>query len=446
MRIALALLLFGLPRIVAAADHVPATAPAKPVPPTAVHEALPFIEDDYPRALAEARTRKVPLFVDSWATWCHTCRFMRAYVFTDPMLAKQSKRFVWLSIDTEKEQNAAFLGKYPVDVYPTLMVIDPARETAVLRWPSSANATQLVKLLDDGERAAHGGGDAGARERARADRLAGERKWHDAAAAYRMALPLLPAIERSRVIESLVGALAFAHEDAACGRAAQELIPAMPRGPSFANATMTGLGCALGDKGDDGAAARAALTPLAEEAVALPGLLADDRSGLFEELVEARGAADDAGGKRAMAQRWLIFLEGEAARAPGPEQRAVFDPHRVNAALAMDEPMRAEAALKASEHDLPGDYNAPARLALIYRAAKRYDDGLAAIDRAIPKAYGPRTLRLYDLKADLQRDKGDRAGAKRTLEQALTTAAGLPTEQRRPQQVAQLQQKLDALH
>jgi len=30
---------------------------------------LPFIEDDYPRALAEARARKVPLFVDAWAPW-----------------------------------------------------------------------------------------------------------------------------------------------------------------------------------------------------------------------------------------------------------------------------------------------------------------------------------------------------------------------------------------
>lgn len=436
MRIALALMLLCVPRIVAAADRAPANV---------AHETLPFIEDDYPRALAEARSRNVPLFVDSWATWCHTCRFMRAYVFSDPTLAKQAKRFVWLSIDTEKEQNAAFLGKYPVDVYPTLFVIDPAREAAVLRWPSSANAAELVKLLDDGERAARGGGDAGARERARADRLAGERKWTDAAAAYRNALPLLPANERPRVIESLVGALAFAHEDAACARAGQELLPTMPRGPSFANAVMSGLGCAREVKGADGVAARESLTPLAEEAVALPGLLADDRSGLYEELVQTRADANDAGGKHAMAQRWLAFLEAEAARAPGPEQRSVFDPHRVNAALAMDEPLRAEAALKMSERDLPGDYNPPARLALIYRAAKRYDDGLAAIDRALSKAYGPRALRLYDLKAELQRDKGDRAGAKKTLEQALSAAAALPAEQRRPQMVAQLQHKLDSL-
>ncbi len=30
---------------------------------------LPFIRDDYPRALAEARARKLPLFIESWAPW-----------------------------------------------------------------------------------------------------------------------------------------------------------------------------------------------------------------------------------------------------------------------------------------------------------------------------------------------------------------------------------------
>jgi hypothetical protein len=30
---------------------------------------LPFIQDDYPRALAEATQRKVPLFVECWAPW-----------------------------------------------------------------------------------------------------------------------------------------------------------------------------------------------------------------------------------------------------------------------------------------------------------------------------------------------------------------------------------------
>jgi hypothetical protein len=31
--------------------------------------ALPFIRDDYPRALAEARARTLPLFIEAWAPW-----------------------------------------------------------------------------------------------------------------------------------------------------------------------------------------------------------------------------------------------------------------------------------------------------------------------------------------------------------------------------------------
>ena len=36
---------------------------------TVRHGALTFISDDYPRALAEARQRKLPLFVEAWAPW-----------------------------------------------------------------------------------------------------------------------------------------------------------------------------------------------------------------------------------------------------------------------------------------------------------------------------------------------------------------------------------------
>jgi len=30
---------------------------------------LPWIEDDYGRALAEAKSKKLPIFVDAWAPW-----------------------------------------------------------------------------------------------------------------------------------------------------------------------------------------------------------------------------------------------------------------------------------------------------------------------------------------------------------------------------------------
>lgn len=33
------------------------------------HGGLRFIPDDYPKALAEAKQRKLPVFVECWAPW-----------------------------------------------------------------------------------------------------------------------------------------------------------------------------------------------------------------------------------------------------------------------------------------------------------------------------------------------------------------------------------------
>jgi hypothetical protein len=35
----------------------------------AASRVLPFMEDDYPRAMALARSKKLPIFVEAWAPW-----------------------------------------------------------------------------------------------------------------------------------------------------------------------------------------------------------------------------------------------------------------------------------------------------------------------------------------------------------------------------------------
>ena len=44
---------------------------AAPAPGTSASPrmVLPFIHDDYPKALAEARARKLPIFNETWAPW-----------------------------------------------------------------------------------------------------------------------------------------------------------------------------------------------------------------------------------------------------------------------------------------------------------------------------------------------------------------------------------------
>jgi len=65
---------------------------------------------------------------------------MRAYVLTDAALTKQAGRFAWLTIDSEKSKNTAFVEKFPVDAWPMFLVIDPKTEKALLKWSGSATA------------------------------------------------------------------------------------------------------------------------------------------------------------------------------------------------------------------------------------------------------------------------------------------------------------------
>ena len=98
---------------------------------------------------------------------------MKAYVFTDRALERYAGRFVWLSLDVEKAENAAYKKKYGVDALPTFLVLDPKTEKVALRWVGGASVPQLVRILGDAEAAVRGRVPAGAAEAvlARADRL-----------------------------------------------------------------------------------------------------------------------------------------------------------------------------------------------------------------------------------------------------------------------------------
>jgi tetratricopeptide (TPR) repeat protein len=172
---------------------------------------------------------------------------------------------------------------------------------------------------------------------------------------------------------------------------------------------------------------------------------ADDHSGLYEVLVEARKADGDKAGEKAVAEEWLTYLEGEAAKAPNPDARAVFDSHRMLAAMTLEQPQRAIPALEQSERDLPNDYNPPARLTTLYRLSGRLDDALAASDRALAKVQGSRRLGVLSGRADLYVARKDPASAAKTLEEALAYAKTLPAAQVSSRQVEGLQKKLEGL-
>ena len=146
-----------------------------------------------------------------------------------------------------------------------------------------------------------------------------------------------------------------------------------------------------------------------------------------------------------MREKWLAFLEGEASKAKTAEQRAVYDPHRLTLYIDLKMPEKAIPMLEQTARDFPNDYNPHARLAAAYKAMGKYDEALAAIDRALAKSYGPRRIGQFRTRADILVAKGDKEGARQTLQQAIEYAKSLPSGQRSEKTIASLEKKLSAL-
>jgi tetratricopeptide (TPR) repeat protein len=393
---------------------------------------IEFVEDDYPRALAEARSRGVRLFVDAWAPWCHTCLSMRAYVFPDPSLRRYASSFVWLSLDTERANNAAIVEKLGVHELPTMYVIDPKDEATAIAWPGSLTAAELAKLLDE-QLAASSRSDTADVALRRGHKATAEGRSDEAIDRYRAALAAAPPdwSARAEAQDALVAALGSARRSEDCAREAAGIAPTMPPGTALADVLRKGLECAIGAGGpspaDAGEARRTLLsdlTALGERASAdrAQPILADDRSDLFDHVESGWEALDRPDDARRVARAWAAFLEDEASRAPSPAARVVFDSHRLAAYLALGEAERAIPMLEQSARDFPEDYNPPARLGRALLALHRPDEAIAALERALRLAYGPRKLNLWSTEADAYLAKGDREGARRVLENALAFA------------------------
>ena len=436
----------------------PGAATATAAGPTAVASrptVFPFIHDDYPRAVAEAKRRKLPIFVDAGAPWCHTCRSMDAFVFTDPALKPDAERFVWLAINTENRRNAAFLKQNSIPALPTYLVVDPLSDKVVMRWVGGASVAQLKQVLNDADVAMHGGTPHEPVDvaMARGDAAYSNEQHADAVVAYREALAVAPEGWGSytRCVESLLFSLSRVDSNQAVIDLAHSVMPRVEGTSTYISAVGSGLSSALAlpdERADKRLLAiefeaqlRAALSDASIQ------IAYDDRSSYLSSLIEAREAAKDSVGAHAAAQDWADFLERAAREARTPVERAVFDPHRLSAYLALGTPEKAVPMLQLSEKEFPADCNPPARLATAYLNLKRYDEALAASDRAmaLPMADGPRKLLYYRTRVDIYTGKGDRIAAKKTLEDAIGFAQGLPEGQRNEKSIASLKAKLEKL-
>ncbi len=373
---------------------------------------------------------------------------MRAYVFTDKSLERYAGRFVWLSVNTEDAKNAEFLAKYPIPALPTMLVLSPSGEKIELRYVGGATVQQLTKLLDDASKKHRSPADELVEK---ADKLASDGNHAEAAKVYEAAIAKAPKhwSRLGPIAESLMFSLTEAKDDERCASVAADLYPRLKSTRSGANVADSGLNCAtsLDEKNPKRDALIASLEKDTREALDDPKIVlaGDDRSIFYMDLISARDTLKDTEGATRLRREWLAFLEKAAAEAKTPEQRAVYDPHRLQAYIELGEPEKAVPMLEQSQRDFPDDYNPSARLALAYKTMKEYDKALAESDRALARAYGPRKLLIYRQRADIYVAKGDKEAARKTIADAVAYAKSLPKSQVRASTIAGLEKKLTEL-
>jgi thiol-disulfide isomerase/thioredoxin len=427
--LALILFLFG-------ANNVPAK------------EAVPFIDDDFAQALLQGKEKNRPIFVETWAPWCHSCRSMRANVFTDKSLERYAGRFVWLSVNTEDSKNAAFLAKHPITSLPTLLILSPSWDKIIMRYIGSTTLAQLEKMLDGVSIKILSEPENLVRS---ADKFAAAGEHSKAANLYVSAIKSAPKSWRSLgpVSESLLFSLSSAKEYERCSTEALNLYPPIKQTRSGANVAAEGLDCAVSidEKNPQRSTLIGALEKIAREALSDPkiDLSGDDRSGIYMTLVSGRDALKDEKGAKTLRTEWMEFLEKAAKEARTPEQREVYDSHRLSAYMELGTPENAVPMLEQSERDFPEDYNPPARLAIAYLALKEYSKALAASDRALARAYGPRKIAILSKRADIYLAMADKNTAKKTIGDAIAFARQLPEAQMSKDKIAALEKRLAEL-
>ena len=429
----------------------PVARPALAAPAHGSHGSLPFVADDYPAALARAKAQHKPLFIDFWATWCHSCLSMQRFVLSDPGMKPVAKQVIWLSIETETERNKAVVDKFPLDGWPTFLVIDPGSEKVLGRWLGSGSVQELRGFVQDATLAYQGqSGDpaavaqrAGDEARIQGDLAASAAAYGEAVGASKQKDARRP--ERMTLYVSALRKLKTPEALRTCVQLGLKEIDATPDTAVAADfaSYVDDCGAAL-PKGDpDAAQVRERATARITALLAKPSaqLAADDRSDALATLsgmLEEAGKHDES---KARMQERAQVLEAAAQAAPDVALASTFDAHRTDTYLALGQPEKAEKMLAAREIEVPSDYNPPARLARVYLEEGRLPDAEAAVDRALKlMTRGQRRVGVLGLKAKILTAEGK--PVREVLQEQLEVLRGLPQSQRNPASESKIEAQL----
>ena len=411
---------------------------------------LAWIADDYAGALACARQKKVPLVVDIWAPWCHTCLSMQSTVFVDPSFAADKDRFVFAKLDGDKEVNAAALAKLSISAWPTFYVI--GNDEAVLaRWIGAASLADFHRFLDAGADATAGGQAAGDAHLLSAERALTAKDLATADTELTAALAQVAPARKPEVLNDLELVKAKRKDIDACLDLAEKYMVETGNTSMASDFLVSAMTCAEAaekDKPDRVKALREQAAARWQQLLADPGspMSVDDRSDAMASLredLDALGKKDDA---HAIAEKQRALLDAAAATAATPMAAMTYNWPRAEVYVYLGKPLELVHALEKSASDLPKEYDPRARLGWIYYKAGKLDDAAKWTDQALALVYGPRKARVLAQRADIAKAAGDAAGEKSFREQIVKTWESLPPGQQSPENLDKAKAALAALH
>jgi thioredoxin-like negative regulator of GroEL len=418
---------------------------------------IAWIHDDYAAALTCAKAKSLPLVIDLWAPWCHTCLSMKTTVLGDTSFAAENAKFVFLALDTDRERNAPALTKFPVAAWPTYYVAN-SNETVLARFVGAASIPQFHAFLDTGVQAARGALPAGHP----AFLLAAERALtikdlQTADLQLTLAVTQAPN-DWPRLPDALVSWIATKRKRqdiAGCLEIAEGHADKMGNTASASDFLSYAVTCAEELLKNDAAPPQAARAKrLRENAVVRWRLLladpnaplsVDDRSDALIKLRETLVALNQPAAAKTVAEEQRTLLDDAAAKAPNPMAAMTYNAHRAEVYVYLGRPMDLVPALQKSAHDMPNEYDPAARLGWLYLKAGKLQEAATWTDKALTLVQGPRTARLLGQRAEIAKGQGDKVGEKQFRQRAVQVLEALPTSQVTPESIAQAKQALAAL-